>query len=313
MAASEPQALRSGTSLSPQSESLLSRIFPEAKSDGRFHTIESNRLHFVDTHPAGDSGSPILMVHGNPTWSFFWRDVIRRFRGEHRMIAVDHLGCGLSDKPQRYDYCLDRHISNLRSLVESLDLANVTIVAHDWGGAISMGTALQCRERISKIVLTNTACFPPPFFPLRIRVCRFPLLGQIGVQGFNLFARAATKMTTERPGGLDPDIAKGFLAPYDNWANRIATYRFVKDIPTRPSQKTWQTLEHIESGLAQFANTPVQLIWGMRDWCFRPECLDRLVERMPHANVEKIEDAGHYLIEDAPDRVLDTMANFLAG
>ena len=253
-------------------------------------------MHYIDE---GDRDAPpVLMVHGNPTWSFYYRNLVSGLSENYRTIAVDHIGCGLSDKPKDFGYRLSDHIDNLCSLVESLDLQNVTLVAHDWGGAIGLGALQTLRDRFSKIVLFNTAAFPPPFIPFRIRVCRWPIFGKLGLQGMNLFAKAAIGMATERPEGLPKDVAEGLLAPYDSWSNRIATYQFVKDIPLSQSHPTWETLEAIENGLAELATMPIHLIWGMKDWCFRPECLDRFLQYWHHAKVTRFENGGHYIVED---------------
>ena len=119
------------------------------------------------------------------------------------------------------DYCLQNHVDNACKLIDHLDLQNVTLVAHDWGGAIGMGALQARKDRFKRIVLFNTATFPPPYCPFRIRVCRWPIVGKIGLQGFNLFAKAAVTMATERPGGLPKEIAAGMLAPYNNWNNRV--------------------------------------------------------------------------------------------
>ena len=209
-------------------------------------------MHYVDE---GDRHAPpVLMVHGNPTWSFYYRNLVDGLSDRYRTIAVDHIGCGLSDKPADFDYCLQSHIDNVASLVESLDLQNVTLVAHDWGGSIGLGALQKLRQRFSKIVLFNTAAFPPPYIPFRIRVCRWPLVGKLGLQGFNLFARAAITMATERGQGLPREVADGLLAPYDSWSNRIATYKFVKDIPLSSSHRTWSVLEQIEAGLPELSS-----------------------------------------------------------
>ena len=256
-------------------------------------------------------GGPVLMVHGNPTWSFYYRNLIQSVSQQRRTIAVDHLGCGLSDKPVDYDYCLQQHIDNLVALIDHLDLQNLTLVAHDWGGAIGMGALLARPERFGRIILFNTAAFPPPYIPFRIRVCRWPLFGKLAVQGCNAFARAAISMATEQKAGLPPQVADGLLAPYDSWTHRTAIYRFVKDIPLSPNHRTWAVLEAIESGLARVADWPIMLVWGMRDWCFRPECLDRLQQHWPAAEVHRFEDAGHYVVEDAIARINPLFDNFL--
>lgn len=270
------------------------------------------RLHYVDENvSAASSSSPILMVHGNPTWSFYWRRLIRQVQPDHRAIAIDHLGCGLSDKPADYDYCLQSHIDNLCYLIDALDLQNVTLMAHDWGGAIGLGALLARKSRFRRIILFNTGAFPPPYIPFRIRVCRWPLIGKIAVQGLNAFAAAATYMATERKGGLPKRVAAGLLFPYDRWKNRVAIYRFVRDIPLSPRHRTWSVLQNIENGLADLNGWPIQLIWGMKDWCFRPECLRRFQQHWPAAATCEIPDAGHYVVEDAHDIVGRRVAEFL--
>ncbi len=264
-------------------------------------------MHFVNE----GQGEPVLFVHGNPTWSFYYRNLIQSLRGRYQTVAVDNIGCGLSDKPVEYRYQLQQHIDNLARLIDFLDLKNITLVAHDWGGAIGLGALLSRIERFKKIVLFNTGAFPPPFIPFRIRLCRWPLVGKLAVQGFNAFARAATTMATEQKPGLPNSVAAGLLAPYDSWNNRSAIYGFVKDIPLSPSHTTYHTLEEIESGLAAVKDWPIKLIWGMKDWCFRPECLDRFVEHWPSADVTRIEDAGHYVVEDAGEQVERLVADFL--
>jgi haloalkane dehalogenase len=270
--------------------------------------LDGVEMSYVDE----GAGEPVLMVHGNPTWSFYWRGLIKRLCGQHRTIAVDHIGCGLSDKPADYAYCLAQHRDNLVKLVDGLELHNITLVAHDWGGAIGLAALLERQEKFKRIVLYNTGAFPPPYIPLRIRACRWPIVGKIGVQGFNMFARAATTMATEQPGGLPGPVAAGMLAPYDNWTNRSAIYGFVKDIPATPSHETWSVLQKIETRLPELRELPVLLVWGMKDWCFRPECLDRFCQHWPHAEVHRIASAGHFVVEDAATEVEATTAEFLS-
>ncbi len=257
-------------------------------------------MHYIDE---GD-GEPFLFVHGNPTWSFYWRELIREFASQHRCVALDHIGMGLSDKPPRYNYCLTQHIDNLVTFVEQLDLRNITLVAHDWGGAIGCGAAIRIPDRFKRFVLLNTAIFPPPFIPKRIQLTRIPVLGSIALRGFNLFSRAANSMATNRKGGLPKIIRQGLVAPYDHWRNRIGVYRFVMDIPTRSNQETWRRLEQIEQDMSQFVDQPTLLIWGMRDWCFQPLCMERIKIILPHAKCVPIEDAGHYVVEDATATVI---------
>lgn len=276
-----------------------------------YFSLGKYRLHYVDEGPESPAGGPVLFCHGNPTWSFYYRNLISAVSENRRAIAIDNIGCGLSDKPADYDYCLQNHIDNACRLIDDLDLQNVTLVAHDWGGAIGMG-ALQARsDRFKRIVLFNTAAFPPPYCPLRIRVCRWPVVGKIGLQGFNLFAKSAVTMATERKGGLTKTIAAGLLAPYNSWGNRVATYGFVKDIPMSRGHKTWPVLDRMESRLKEFSKWPIMLAWGMKDWCFRPECLERFESHWPDAEVHRFEDAGHYVVEDAQEQVVEKLTVFL--
>jgi haloalkane dehalogenase len=225
------------------------------------------------------------------------------------VVAPDHLGCGLSDKPADYPYTLAGHIDNLVELIERLDLRQVTLVAHDWGGAIGMGAALRLPERFSRFVLMNTAAFRAPWMPWRIRACRVPVIGTLAIRGMNAFARAALHMATER--GLDADIRAGLIAPYGNWRDRIAIDRFVKDIPMTPAHRSYATLMKIEQGLARFRNHPMLLVWGMKDWCFSPHFLRRFQELFPAAEMLEIADAGHYVMEDAHETIVPALVDFL--
>lgn len=266
-------------------------------------STELVRMHYVE------QGSPqaeqtVLCVHGNPTWSFTYREVLQQCADAARVIAVDHIGCGLSDKPQDYEYSLERHIGNLGRLIEQLDLRRVTLLVHDWGGPIGLGGALKHPTRIERLVLLNTAAFPPPYVPWRIAACRIPWAGNVAMRGLNLFARAALSMTLNRLPALDPQVAAGLIAPYHDWDSRVAIARFVQDIPSRKSQATWQQLVHIEQSLNLFANYPTRIVWGMKDWCFRPECLERLRESFPQAHVRQLDDVGHYVMEEAAAEVI---------
>jgi haloalkane dehalogenase len=270
-------------------------------------TLDSLRYHYVDE---GD-GEPLLMVHGNPTWSFYWRNLLLGLRDRYRAIAVDHVGCGLSDKPQSYSYTLAQHVANLVRLIDELDLSGMTLLGHDWGGAIGLGAVLQRPDRFARLILFNTGAFPPPFVPLRIRICRTPLLGALAVRRLNLFARAALSMAVHKPERMTPAVKAGLLAPYDTWEHRVAIHRFVDDIPFTRRHPTWSTLENIEKQLPALATLPTQFIWGMRDWCFKPLCLQRLNQVFTDAEVHRLADAGHYVIEDAHEQIVPLVRRFL--
>jgi haloalkane dehalogenase len=271
--------------------------------------LDGHRYHYLDE----GAGPVLLMVHGNPTWSFYWRNLIRALSESYRVIAVDHIGCGLSDKPSQadYSYRLAQRVADLNHFIEKLDLHQITLVAHDWGGGIGMGAAVAAPERFARFVLMNTAAFRSKHCPWRIRVCRIPILGRLALQGLNLFSLAALSMATAKPERITSAVRAGLLAPYDSWTHRVAVYRFVQDIPMRPSHPSYETLADIEAGLVQFRQHPACLIWGMRDWCFTPWFLERFLDFFPHAEAHQLADAGHYVVEDAHEKIVPLMESFL--
>ena len=283
------------------------RLYPFCS---RHIEIDGHQMHYIDE---GRGDLSFLMVHGNPTWSFYYRSLVVAWRDRYRIVAPDHLGCGLSDKPQRYSYCLRRHADNLVALIEALDLRRIVLFAHDWGGAIGLAAAQGCPERFERYVLFNTGAFPPPRVPWRIAICRTPAVGRIAVRGLNLFARAAQTMATHQAKGLSPDALAGLIAPYDNWANRVGIDRFVRDIPLTRRHPTYRELVELEARLRKAPAKPTQIVWGMRDWCFDESCLNQLRAIFPHAFVHRIGDAGHWVVEDAPDEIINVVDEFFAA
>ena len=276
--------------------------------ESHFVEVNGQKIHYIDE----GAGETILCVHGNPTWSFAWRNVVRKLSDRYRIIAIDHLGCGLSSKPPGHCYSLAGHIANLQSLVTQLDLSQITLFAHDWGGAIGMGTAGKLPERFSRFALFNTAAFRSQRIPLRIAVCRIPLFGTFALRGLNAFSRAALTMAVEKHDRMTPVVKRGYLAPYNSWGNRAAVNAFVKDIPLRSSHPSWQTLLDVEAGLEQFKEHPMLLVWGERDWCFTTKFLDEFEQRFPKAETLRIPDGGHYVFEDSHEVFLPRLEEFLS-
>lgn len=263
----------------------------------------AGRVHFLDEGPMDgappDPQQTLLFVHGNPTWCFHWRGLIEAFRGRYRCVAPDHLGCGLSDAPAG-GQTLAQRTATLVELIDHLDLQRVTLVAQDWGGAIGLGALFERPQRFQGVVLFNTGAFPPPRTPWRIAACKAPVVGRLALQGLNLFSLAAVRMTTHR-GPLPRGVARGYLAPYRSWSRRRAVADFVADIPWRASHPTYRTLSELERRLPSLSALPSALVWGMRDWCFTPACLERFERAWPQAQVTRLADAGHWVVEDAPD------------
>jgi haloalkane dehalogenase len=260
----------------------------------------SGVMHYLDEGPRD---APVLLaLHGNPTWSFTYRALVTAFAGRFRVIVPDHLGCGLSDKPQDWPYRLDGHVRNLEALVEALDLRDITLVVHDWGGAIGMGHATRQPERYRRFVVLNTAAFLSRRIAPSIASVRIPGFGALAVRGFNAFAALATRMAVSKP--LSPEVARALTWPYGSWADRIATLRFVQDIPLRPEHPSHGTLEAIDRALSRLRGKPMLICWGEDDFCFTPAFREQWTERFPEATVHAWEGVGHYVMEDAPERVV---------
>lgn len=282
----------------------------------RTRRMDFIRYHYLDEGPRNEASAapPLVLLHGNPTWSFYYRTLIPGLSERFRVVVPDHIGCGLSDKPQHYPYVLNQHIENLERLIARLNLAHVTLVMHDWGGAIGMGYAARYPENVDRFVVFNTAAFYQPKLPARIKICRVWPFGEIAIRGFNGFARLALRWATVHPERFNPQVRAGYLAPYRTWNNRIAHLRFVQDIPFEKGHRSRQTLAQIEACLPLFRDRPMLIVWGDRDFCFTTrDFLTEWRKRFPQAEVHLIEDAGHYVVEDAHERILPLMRSFLEG
>jgi haloalkane dehalogenase len=273
-----------------------------------FHTsrisVAGNTLYYVDE----GQGDTVVMLHGNPTWSFYYRNLIKLLRGNYRVIAPDHMGCGMSDKPQNYPYCLETHIDNLERILQDCH-GKITLIVHDWGGAIGFGYAVRHPEKIHKLIVFNTAAFCCKRIPFRIRLCKIPYLGALLVRGLNGFAYPAAFMAVNRK--MSKAVKKGFLAPYGNWHNRIAIHRFVQDIPLTPKHPSYQTLLTIEEGLAKLTDIPMLILWGGRDFCFNDFFYSEWLRRFPKAKTKYFSEAGHYVLEDAYSDIEPLVEEFL--
>jgi haloalkane dehalogenase len=284
----------------------LRRLYPFAAA--AWTTRAGARMSYLDEGPR--SAEAVLMLHGNPTWSFYYRELVRALAPTRRCVVPDHIGMGLSAKPQDYQYTLAQRVDDVAGLVAALGLQRIDLVVHDWGGAIGFGLATRHPELIRRLTILNTAAFRSPDIPARIALCRAPALGALIVRGANGFAGPATWMSMHRR-ALSAEERRGFLFPYDSWANRVAVHAFVRDIPLKPTDRSWSTLEGIERGLAQFRDRPALVLWGGQDFCFNDRFLARWREYLPQAQVERFADAGHYVLEDAREDVVPRVTEFL--
>lgn len=279
------------------------------------YPFEGRRLgpmHYLDE----GSGELVLMVHGNPTWSFYFRELVKALRPAHRCLVPDHVGMGLSARPgdAEYRYTLESRIEDLERLVDSVAPSGpVSLVLHDWGGMIGMGWAVRHAERVSRVAAFNTSCFglpPGKAFPPGLSLLRGPL-GALAIRGSGPGRRAILRSCTARP--LPADVAAGYLEPLDGWDASRAAHRFVQDIPLSPSDPSWRVVKEIEAGLPALRETPLFLPWGMKDWVFDAEFLAGWRARFPRAESRPFPRAGHFLLEDAGPELVPLLQAFLAG
>ncbi len=277
-----------------------------------FFERDGLRQHYLDE----GAGEPVVMLHGNPTWSFHYRDLVRALAGQCRAVVPDHIGCGFSDKPgdDRYPYRLARRVDDLEALLDHLGLvADLTLVLHDWGGMIGIGYALRHPERVRRLVVLNTAaCRLPPGkrLPWQLWLVRNTALGALLVRGFNAFARGATRVSCTRV-RLSREVRDAYCAPYSSWHDRIATLRFVQDIPLGPADPGYDLLVEAERRLPELRRCPTLVCWGMRDFVFDQTFLEGWCEQLPQAEVHRFPDCGHWVLEDAGDEIAELVRRFL--
>lgn len=293
---------------SERARELPEAVRAEYPFSGRLLALSSGvRMHYLDE----GSGPVVVLLHGNPTWSFYYRNLVQSLTAEgFRCVVPDHIGCGLSDKPQDYAYTLSQRIADVEQLLAALKIDRFRLVVHDWGGAIGCGLAGRSPERLEKLVLLNTAAFRSKRIPWRIAAVKMPLLGEAAIRGLNAFAGPAAWMSVTRP--LAPAVKAGFLWPYRNWADRVAVWNFVKDIPLVPWHSSYAALAEVEDGLSGLVDKPVSIVWGGRDFCFNRHFLARWQTIFPGAETTLLEDCGHYVLEDGGNRAIGPVVDFLA-
>ncbi len=270
-------------------------------------------MHYLDEGPT--EAPPVLMLHGNPTWSFYYRNLVKALSEKIRCIVPDHIGCGLSDKPgdDKYDYRLASRIEDIDTLVRHLSLAApLALVVHDWGGMIGFAWAVQHPDRISKMVILNTAAFPIPEekrMPPALRLLRDLRLGQFLTLRFNAFSGIAARVGFKQP--VAKEVRDAYKLPYDSPANRIATARFVQDIPLSEKAPGFDILLRTAEHLYLSKDKSCLIAWGERDFVFDKTFLNRWLDYFPEADIHRYPDCGHYILEDGGPALVDTISKFI--
>ncbi len=271
--------------------------------------------HGIDIHYVDEgSGEPVVMVHGDPTWSFLYRTFVPPLSQHHRCIVPDHMGMGKSSIPQeRSLYRLEPHCANLEALLLHLNLYDITLILHDWGGPVGLGFATHHPERIKRLVLMNTWAFAPwpgGAFPRLLEIIRSER-GEAFVQRKNGYLEPALIGTTYHSEKLTNTVLEAYRAPFPTPESRLAMLCWSRDIPVQETDASYTEMKRIEDGLPQFNAKPVLLVWGMQDPVIPPSILHRWQQLYPHATTHEIEDASHFLQEDAPDRIIPMIETFL--
>ena len=280
------------------------------------HTpIGGHDMAYVDE----GSGPPVLLVHGNPTWSFYFRSLVAALPAAGlRAIAPDHIGMGRSAKPSTADYphTLQRRVDDLADFIAGLGLTEpLSLVVHDWGGAIALAWAVDHVDQVDKLVLLNTGAFPLPAgksLPWSLRAARLPVVGDLAVTRLNAFSQGALVLGSGRR-RLPAQARAGLLAPYDTPAHRVAVSQFIKDIPLHTGDPAYAVLARTEARLPLLKDVPTMVCWGMKDPVFDAVVLDHLVGLLPKARVHRFADAGHYVLEDAADRIVPLVTRVLGS
>lgn len=287
--------------------------FPDYPFESHWHVHRDGlRQHYLDE----GRGPVVLMLHGNPTWSYYWRHLVLALRGTHRCIVPDHIGMGLSDKPDaaRYPFSLARRVDDLERLMDALGAPRgITLAVHDWGGMIGFAWACRHPERIARLVILNTAAFPLPVtkkLPWLLKIGRDWPLGEWLILRHNAFARGATHLAVTRR--LPRAEREAYTAPYDTPAHRLATLRFVQDIPLGPPDPGFELVQATARAVPGFADRPTLIGWGMKDFVFDHHFLTGFRRMLPGAEVHEYPDAGHYVLEDARERLVPAVVAFLA-
>ncbi|MDR2200298.1 MAG: alpha/beta fold hydrolase [Deltaproteobacteria bacterium] len=275
----------------------------------RYLEFPEGLTHYLDE----GRGEALVLLHGNPSWSFMYRKVVAGLRDSRRLLAYDQPGMGLSSRTLSPLRLKDR-IAHLEAFLERLlPEGPLTLAAHDWGGPIALGWALRHPERVKSLVLMNTGTALPEGarLPWRLRLfTAFPFWGRLLAEKLDLFAGGLRSRATLRP--LSPRVREGFRAPYARPLHRQGVADFISDIPLSAGHPSRETLRAIDRGLGKLRDKPCLLIWGLKDFVFTPEFLYRLKKRLPRSQVLALPEAGHWLLEDEPDLIVSSLRDFLS-
>lgn len=277
-----------------------------------FLNYKGYRIHYLDVGAPSSEGPPkpvVLLLHGNPTWVFFYRGLISALCESHRVIALDYLGCGLSDRPEGKHFRAIDRVDEVDALYSHLGLGRFSIVMHDWGGAIGTKFLQRHVDKVDKIVYLNTTLTEVESLPLMIKSAANPYIGKFLTQTTSQFLRYLTGPGAVRK--LPKYVRDGYLYPYKTARSRQAIWDFVRDIPFSMDHPTYRQMQDLAEGFEAMRKIPMKLVWGLRDPCFHPGMLRKISAHFQHAEICEIPDAGHLVLEDAPEKAISAVSDFL--
>jgi haloalkane dehalogenase len=273
--------------------------------ESHWFELPMGRMHYIDE----GSGPPVVFVHGTPTWSFLYRHAIQALSGQHRCIAPDQLGFGLSDKPIGWGYTPREHADNLARLIAQLGLREVVLVVHDFGGPIGLSYAIEHPENVAGLVILNSWMWDMrgenPSTERMMRLLGGPL-GRYLYTRWNLSARVLLPQLWGNRSALTPAIHQHYTAPFATPRERYATWVLARELLASGPwyDSLWQRREAL-------ADKPALLVWGMRDPAFGAAQLARWSALLPHARVERLPEVGHFVPEEAPEQFVAALRSFL--
>ena len=280
--------------------------YPDYPFTSRWISLPAGRMHYIDE---GGGPTTIVFVHGTPTWSYEWRHLIRGLSSTSRIIAPDHLGFGLSDRPPGGDYSPEWHAKNFADFMERLSPGPVVLVVHDYGGPIALGVAQQHPELVTGVVIVNSWMWS---FELdkemtsRGRIVGGSL-GRFLYRWINFSLRVLMPSAYGNRAKLTPETHKVYLERFkDRWSRGAVLWPLARALNGSSAffRSLWEER-------ARLSALPMLIVWGMKDSAFRPHQLARWIETYPHARVVRVEDAGHWPHEESPDRVAAAIESFL--
>jgi haloalkane dehalogenase len=267
--------------------------------------VDGHRLHYLDEGAGNDD--VLVFVHGTPSWSFDFRHLILGLRHRYRCIAPDHMGFGLSGKPQRYNYATRHHAATFESLVTHLQLRNITLVVHDFGGPIGLPYALKHPGNVRRLAVLNSwlwdASTDPTFRRLR-RVLDSPLLPFL-YTWLNVSPRFLLPRSMANAQTLHPDVHRHYIRPFSKRSDRSGPLAFARSLL---NDQAW--FGELGSGMSVLHDKPAIVIWGMKDPVLTNDSLDRWRDLLPAAEFVCLPDAGHFPQEETPQAVLQALLNF---